>query len=219
MDISINDIRVGEKVIFGRNAQSKPISWIKVSKDNTFISEFCLGVMCWDATERGIYNSNYELSNVRQWLHSTERQWFSPSHPDDVCEARDRRVPGFLSEFIEEEVNAISEIELPDSNSIAGASELRYQYFRKHGVRAKYNAVTSSYETTLCRDTGTWGWPFVIGRDASIGAYGSRGGVRPVLKFVPGTKAECTDTGLVVYGSEIEFETISDDAFAEFIFS
>ena len=219
MGIEIKDLRIGEKIIFGtHHTRQTPLTWIKVSPD-TFISEFSTGNFVWDTVENRGFNTDYELSNVHQFLHSTEVNWFSPSHSADVCEYACKITPGFLSQFSEEEIEAIEELELPYSQNIASDIKTeRYPYFRKHGIRARNMTVHEVFDTTLCRDV-SYGRPVTIGKDANISYYNLRGGLRPVLKFKPGVSILVSETGIIVTGASVKLDIVSNEEFEAFLMS
>lgn len=150
----ISELPVGSVVRLGRYALGhKPddmidIDWIKVSKENDFISQKVLLSMQFDAREGWTENRNYELSNIRQFMNSEQHHWYHPTHPDDYPPGRIMldsyitiridRYPGLLSHFSDEEIRLLSgsdgnRLRLPTVSEIQGG----FPYFKRYGKRAR----------------------------------------------------------------------------------
>lgn len=151
----IGELPVGSILRFGRYkmghiTHSIDIDWIKASKDNFFISEKVLLGTKYDEMESNwATNSNYLLSNIRQFMNSDALRWFHPTHQydkqtdyiylDSGFTIRMARYQGLLYDFEEHELASFEPFEdgdylrLPTEREISGG----FQYFQKHGKRAR----------------------------------------------------------------------------------
>lgn len=149
----IGELPVGSVVCFGRYSLAHrsddifDIDWIKVSRENEFISEKVLLGMQYDPMEGWNTNSSYELSNIRQFMNSELHSWYHPTHPNDCgpgyimldsfVRTPIHRYHGFLSLFTDEELMVMDDtcsdkLRLPTFNEINGG----FPYFKRHGKRA-----------------------------------------------------------------------------------
>ena len=148
----INELPVGSRVRFGRyaiaNRDPVEIDWIKVSKQNHFISEKALLGMKFDEFEMNYdYNSNYSESNIRQFMNSDEFPWFHPTTPNDrpteyitfdsYITVDMKKYRGLLYYFTDIELSLIEKqdgdyMRLPTVGEINGV----FPYFRRYGRRA-----------------------------------------------------------------------------------
>jgi hypothetical protein len=121
---NITNLPVGAKIKFGKfsalesNTTGHPIPWIIVAKNSpsdaiTLLCEKVIWTGDFDEEEsRSDYNndrvygnSNYEKSNVSQWLNSDAPagQWYVPSHDLDEESAYYKNKRGFLNLFSDKE--------------------------------------------------------------------------------------------------------------------
>lgn len=159
--MKISDLKVGAKLFFGNygiNAASiHPITWLKASKDNEFLSEFVLDLLRFDAAERNnpnreqywYGNGSYEQSNIIQFMNSYDDEWYEPMHDFDNPpgnQSNDTDGPGdyvnhvgFLRDFEEYELECLaSRIDLPSYANIFGTGNTpRFQLFSRKGFRGK----------------------------------------------------------------------------------
>lgn len=217
----IGELPVGSVVRFGRyfmphrSDDQIDIDWIKVSKQNDFITQKVLLGMQYDPFEGWNTNDNYELSNIRQFINSEQHSWYHPTHPNDcgpgyISLESYRRVgihhySGFLSFFSDEEINAIESnggdrMRLPTMLEINGG----FPYFKRYGKRAHPTWQYGELEYDNYRD-GMFSRYYVIGEGHSRVAQLSRtgafehispaaySGVRPVCKIKGDTEVEQTD--------------------------
>lgn len=153
----IGELPVGSVVRFGRYSLPHTsddmfdIDWIKVSRENEFISEKVLLGIQYDPMEGWNTNRNYELSNIRQFMNSELHSWYHPTHPNDCgpgyimldsfVRTPIHRYSGLLSMFTDEELITMEgpcsdRLRLPTYDEINGA----FPYFKRHGKRA--HAIT-----------------------------------------------------------------------------
>ena len=140
-------IRLGRYVLGHRPDEMINIDWIKVSKDNDFISQKVLLGIQFDVREGWNDNPDYSLSNIRQFMNSEQCSWFHPTHPDDVGPRHiilDNykginigRYPGLLYHFSDREIGLLEMVDgdylrLPTISNIMGG----YPYFKRYGKRA-----------------------------------------------------------------------------------
>lgn len=163
MDLKISDLKVGAKLIFGNygvTTASNPITWLKASRDNEFLSEFVLDLLRFDAQERNnpnrdMYwhgNGTYELSNIIQFMNSYEEDWYEPMHdhdapPGSVSNNHDGtgdyvNHAGFLHDFEDYELESLAgRIELPTIANIFGRGGVpKFPLFNRKGFRGKPTA-------------------------------------------------------------------------------
>ena len=149
----INELPVGSRVRFGRyaiaNRDPVEIDWIKVSKQNHFISEKALLGMKFDEFETNYcFNSNYSESNIRQFMNSDEFTWFHPTTPNDrsteyitfdsYITVDMKKYRGLLYYFTDHELSLIEKqngdyLRLPTAREIDGG----FPYFKRYGKRAR----------------------------------------------------------------------------------
>ena len=163
MDLTIADLKIGAKLVFGNYGVTDvldPITWLKASKDNEFLSEFVLDILKFDAQERNNPNrdinwhgnGNYEQSNILQFMNSDEEDWYEPTHDYDVPpgipnsgeDSTGNYVnhPGFLHEFEDYELECLDgRINLPTVANIFGAGGVpKFPLFNRKGFRGKPTA-------------------------------------------------------------------------------
>ena len=151
----INELPVGSVVRLGRYQlghmdRTLDIDWIKVSKDNHFISAEVLLGMVFDAYESNWRtNNDYFLSNIRQFMNSEASTWYMPTHQHDKLHeyvyfndtgitVRMSRYDGLLHHFTDEELSAFEPqnygdfLRLPTEKEVNGV----FPYFKKRGRKA-----------------------------------------------------------------------------------
>ena len=158
--MKIGDMKVGDRLVFGRYAQrhgdvASPIVWIKASKDNQFISEYVLDSVQFDNGEPGMRsgNPNYALSNVYQFLNSSEDcMCYAPTHPEDTIGCSYDGKDGFLRLFDPYELVSLDGcVDLPSVADIHGSDDRqKLDLFKKKGFRAKYRGSNSYTEYFAC---------------------------------------------------------------------
>lgn len=145
---SINDLAVGSKVKFGRysveSEESQDIIWQIADKNHTgypddsitLITEKIIDIRAFDAKEPSNSDSNrqkygnnrYKDSNIRQWLNKSGYPWFQKTHGADEPPTEEGTnnygtgyddKPGFLSDFTDEELNAILDTTLTVAKNTA----------------------------------------------------------------------------------------------------
>lgn len=150
----ISELPVGSVVRLGRYALGhRPddmidIDWIKVSKNNDFISQKVLLGIQFDAIECCNENYDYSLSNIRQFMNSENHSWYHPTHPNDrgpeyvmldsYVTIHAGRYSGLLSHFQDSEISVLEMVNddymrLPTVSEIVGGG---FQYFKRYGKRA-----------------------------------------------------------------------------------
>lgn len=188
-----------------------PITWLKASNDNIFISEFVIDCLVYDAYEpycrAEIDRNSWELSNIIQFLNSEAMSdWFCKSHERD-SEPSYLDHPGFLSFFEREEIECLdlqeyktidgecrSVVRIPTVNEIQGKT---LPLFKRHGLRG-IPSYDSRHKFDCCGCTAFapyWLLPDEGGRlmhfDIScraISNYPSNySGIRPIIKLKPDT--------------------------------
>lgn len=158
-------VRLGRYSLAHRSDDMFDIDWIKVSRQNDFISQKVLLGMLYDATEHGWrQNYDYSLSNIRQFINSENTKWFHPTHPNDVeqhwvmfknyVRADISRYNGLLYHFTDSEVALIEEqngdkLRLPTVNDVEGGMP----YFKRYGKRAHPTAVYGNLSIDTFKDT------------------------------------------------------------------
>lgn len=209
----INDLPVGSLVRLGRYSYIHrtddivPIDWIKVSKENDFISVNVLFGMKFDEMEDWSYNSNYRLSNIRQFINSENHYWYQPTHENDTYPRQFRfdsyirvdpmKYSGLLYHFTESELAAIYRqdgdyLRLPYKQEIEGG----FPYFKRHGKRARPTLEFGFLERGY-RDRSVYSSYFTINRENGALLEMTRAGgfspvppnrvsgIRPVCKLSP----------------------------------
>lgn len=115
--MTINDIAVSSVLMFGTFLANyggdvgEPITWIKATGTNVFMSARYLGRFQFDESEsasgvevhRDNGNNFYPESNIDQLLNSSGVNWFSPKHSADRCFSTVAQTRGFLDSFTPEE--------------------------------------------------------------------------------------------------------------------
>ena len=147
----INELPVGSIVFLGSYRIADvfyELEWIKVSKDNHFISKYVLNGMQYDAHEGYSHNYDYHLSNIRQYMNSEDASWYKPTHPNDSAPSYFRyesytmvnpcRWPGMLYHFNDGDMSCIDQengdyFRLPTVNEIMRGG---FPYFNRKGKRA-----------------------------------------------------------------------------------
>lgn len=122
--MKISDLDVGSKLLFGAlldgpYAGVMDLAWKKVDPNNTFLTEGSVGRMIMDMQEpdnssrdRRERGSNFfPQSSLLQWLCASGNDWFVKAHEADVEPPyADRQ--GFLTEFVQHELDAIEPHEI-----------------------------------------------------------------------------------------------------------
>lgn len=214
----ISELPVGSILKFGRfqighMTDVKDINWIKVSKDNHFISEKVLIGAAFDAYELNwMSNNDYSLSNIRQFMNAETERWYVPTHqydkemgylfyPDTGYTVNTGRYKGLLSRFTDAELGAFESfgngdlLRLPTKDEIDGG----FQYFIHRGRKAhaidEYGAIErrnyhrgmfSSYyviDENQSVPNGTVGEVTRSGQFANILPH-THSGVRPICKLI-----------------------------------
>ena len=135
---SLSNLPIGAKIKFGKHSvngeTAQPITWLVVAKNHsstpayptnsvTLLTEKIIDLRAFDAREPNHYDSDiagsgyndYGVSNIDQWLNSSNTSWYKSAHGYDQAPTNayvadntgyDTR-PGFLSNFTESERNAI----------------------------------------------------------------------------------------------------------------
>lgn len=159
-------MRVGDVLTFGQysvhqDCPPSEITWLKADDDCSFISEFVVDYLAFDAPEENNYNGNpsYVTSNLLAFLNSADAEWYHPAHPLDRAPDNTSRLvvfakygdrPGFLHDFEPHELEAIlparyeaghdwltSSVRLPSAKDIIGEYGTKpLKLFRKKGKRA-----------------------------------------------------------------------------------
>lgn len=229
MDLRIADLKVGAKLVFGNYGVTDrvhPITWLKANKECEFISEFVLDLLAFDYRERtnpnrdiNFYgNSDYELSNIVQFMNSWQEDWYSPTHDLDEppgMSYNQHRVygqyanhPGFLYDFHDYEIESLaSRISLPSTSDIFGSGAApRLPLFNRKGYRGRpHEDVVLHYpgmsESSFCdfwlRDAHSACSVDILGRSGSKQhTYATcYSGLRPKCTINPETKVEPLDDG------------------------
>lgn len=118
--MTINDLNIGDKLMFGQAIfDGQPnmvidLVWKKVAADNTFITADYVARLAADMPEpenssrdRRERGSNFfPQTNLFQWLNADNTGWFAKAHDTDVAPDYEDQ-PGFLSEFVQWEKDAI----------------------------------------------------------------------------------------------------------------
>lgn len=234
MDLTIAGLRNGAKLVFGKygcTGNACPITWLKTGKDTEFLSEFVLDLLKFDGSERDnpdrqyYYNGNacYAVSNILQFLNSSEEDWYSPMHeydapPGVVGRQYDARGDylchsGFLNDFEDYELDCIDGfIELPTAANIVGiGGEARFPLFNRKGYRGRptqdvlvnkrshHNMSDGSFCGFWISDSEGSGLNYACYIDRSGGrsitTASSCCGIRPKCRLKPDTKVELQEDG------------------------
>ena len=156
MDLTVADMMVGERLFlgtYGVGESSQPIAWLKATRNSDFLAEHVLDYIYFDGREahhddyylRNYGNSNYNQSNIFQFLNSEDDDWFEPAHQYDeapgtanhsrTAAGMYRNHPGFLSGFEGYEIESLkSKVHLPIVADIVGGR--RFELFNRKGIRA-----------------------------------------------------------------------------------
>lgn len=217
----INELPVGSVVRLGRYSLAHrsdnmfDIDWIKVSKQNDFISQKVLLGMLFDAAEGWTPNYDYSLSNIRQFMNSENINWFHPTHPNDrqqswvmfenYVRTDISKYAGLLYHFTDGEISLIEKqngdyLRLPTFKELNGG----FQYFKRHGRRSHPVEVYGNLSRDNFKDTMFASY-YVLGDEVhGLGEVDRMGqishtsparlsGVRPVCKLSGGTDVELID--------------------------
>ena len=135
---NLSNLPIGAKIKFGKHSvngeTAQAITWLVVAKNHsstpayptnsvTLLTEKIIDLRAFDAREPNHYDSDiagsgyndYGVSNIDQWLNSSNTSWYKATHGYDQAPTNayvadntgyDTR-PGFLSNFTESERNAI----------------------------------------------------------------------------------------------------------------
>lgn len=166
---TIGDLRIGDCLLFGRysvdndNGTPDRILWIKIAPGR-FITKYVIDYLKYDELEPDDRygrrdNSNYETSNILQYLNSCgdAGHWFTPQHPGDVAPQMARYYHraitgydghyGFLNKFEDYEQNVLDgAVGLPYAGEIVPVDRMSGNhadgvpispYFARHGIRAR----------------------------------------------------------------------------------
>ena len=133
MSRTIGSLPCGAKIRFGAycvgNEGTHNIRWIKMnSADTTLLAEYIEDFRAFDAREpnspreyrREYGNNRYSVSNIDQFLNSSEDDWYQPQHDTDAPPTGEltydgtpyQSHPGFLAYFSEAELEAIIPTEI-----------------------------------------------------------------------------------------------------------
>mgnify|MGYP003306691642 CR=1 FL=1 len=218
----INELPVGSVVRLGRYALGhRPddmidIDWIKVSKNNDFISQKVLLGIQYDARENWDENYDYSLSNIRQFMNSENHAWYHPTHPNDrgpdyvmldnYITINTGRYSGFLSHFQDAEISALELVNddymrLPTVSEIMGG----FQYFKRYGKRAhpvnEFGCLSLNnyregmyYRYYMIDNLSPINYLAEMGRDGNYSVISpvNYSGLRPVCKIKAGAAVEQT---------------------------
>lgn len=153
--LTVKDLRIGSRLIMGEygvtNYSLLPITWLKMTRSGDFISEFVLDELAYDAAERHpdrrywISNADYQLSNIRTFLNSSDETWYHPTHerdaPPALVAARYgyEQHYGFLYGFGSHEIAAMQKVDgdrvrLPLQSEIIDPEPA--SLFKRKGIRA-----------------------------------------------------------------------------------
>lgn len=146
--MTIGDLKVGSKLMFGAYGVRTPVpvTWLKATKDCIFLAEKVLDILPFDSAEprnrngNSYYagNSNYELSNIHQFLNADGEDWFERTHYDDEEPVRYQRdIPGFLTHFEDYELASLQgKVCLPHlADIVDGGQTPKFELFRRKGIR------------------------------------------------------------------------------------
>lgn len=178
MNLKVADLKVGAKLVFGNygvGAELYPVTWLKANKECEFLSEFVLDLLEFDNAERNnptlrcrhYGNSDYEKSNIIQFMNSYEDDWYEPMHdydappgnPSNLEDAAGDYVnhPGFLNGFEDYEIECLaSRIDLPSVANIYGAGCVpKFSLFNRKGFRGRPSAdlVQNKYYHGMNKDS------------------------------------------------------------------
>lgn len=211
MDLTVADMRVGERLFlgtYGVGESSHPIAWLKATRNSDFFAERVLDYICFDGREshhddyylRNYGNSNYNQSNIFQFLNSEDNDWFEPTHQHDEAPGLYGNHPGFLAGFEGYEIESLkSKIHLPTVEDIVGGR--KFELFNRKGIRAH-----ATQDMVLCRnghDFTETSWvdywtqssysqydAHIIGRDgySKRRHVTNRSGLRPKCRVNPNAK-------------------------------
>lgn len=123
-DVTVNDLPIGAKIIFGSYQIGGsnclvPLTWIKVDSDNTFLSEYIVEQLAFDASHDDFDLdgcNEYNTSNVRQFLNKRGEDWWEKACPDDRPPYGEylkgdnvgyNHLPAFLTYFDDQELEKI----------------------------------------------------------------------------------------------------------------
>lgn len=158
--MKISDMKVGDRLVFGMYSidcvgAAKPITWLKASKDNQFISEYVLDSVQFDEREPGMWHGNpdYTLSNIYQFLNSSDDYMcYAPTHPKDTIGRSYAGKGGFLRHFDPYELASLDGcVDLPSVADIRGSEDReKLDLFKKKGARGKCENATSYSDYLTC---------------------------------------------------------------------
>lgn len=181
-----------------------PITWLKASNDNIFISEFVIDHLEYDKYGR----NSWEFSSIIQFLNSgAVSDWFCQSHERDYGPSYLDH-PGFLSFFEREEIECLdlqeyktidgeckSVVRIPTVNEIQGKT---LPLFKRHGLRGipSYDSRHKFDRFGYTTFAPYWLLPDECGElmhfDISCRAISNypfnHSGIRPIIKLKPDTK-------------------------------
>lgn len=111
--MTIGEAPVGTKIYLG-SWKDTDFIWRKVSEDNDFLCEQGTGYRQFDNDEPANSNRNrrtggnnfFPVSNIQQWLNSTETNWYHPLHEFDTGYVG-YNDQGFLHDFNPEELDCL----------------------------------------------------------------------------------------------------------------
>lgn len=149
MEKRLADLEIGEKIKFGRYAvegeEPHDIVWIKVHRDNTFMTEHIEDFRAFDAKEsmnpdelrRKYGNNDYSKANICQFLNSTDESWFAEQHEYDSAPSDETTLDntsyehhrGFLNLFTSGEYEAIEYSEVETAIPKAGLITMEQKVF------------------------------------------------------------------------------------------
>ena len=229
IDTTVGKLKIGAPLVMGKygvnNDAPYPILWLKGTPNGDFITKDAVDFLPFDGQERENTehtnfrysgNPDYSLSNLLQFLNSTDECWYSPMHGADTPPDRGNvdwgymqyeRHFGFLYHFEEYEVAALASdtrivcdarvttlIRLPSIADILG--ENRFKLFNKKGVRPNgtedmvYGRAQAGFDDTSYIPF----WVSDRGRHHDYAAFISRSGVvdQSYPKYGSGVRPVCT---------------------------
>lgn len=186
---SLSNLPVGAKVKFGKHSvngeTAQPIVWLVVAKNHTgypsnsvtLLTEKIIDLRAYDAKEPNNSNRDialagntiYSLSNIGQWLDSSQVSWYTSTHSADQAPANDyldfgtgyNSRPGFLNHFTSSErlvILSTSLIATKYSNTtetlsrgvfLPSAAEVGFDWSVKDGSRWAYFNGSASRQCTV----------------------------------------------------------------------
>lgn len=147
--MKLKDLPIGSKVKFGSyakrtNSPALDLKWTKITANGMLVLEPGVLYGTFDAPEQQASNRDrrhhgwnyFPLSNIFQFINSSEAQWFKPQHDADECGyANYSHDCGFLSSFTSEEIAQI----IPHEITVGTPDGAR----KKYGTRTTQKCLIS----------------------------------------------------------------------------